>query len=143
MGVAVVVGVWVAIAAAVTTIVDVPLSGAMGEREHAPATVAEAEEPYRLFAGRQVLDLRDLAADDDVARVRVSTVLGEVEVIVPEDTAVRVDATVAAGSITVFDEAVEGVGLGQQLEHGTWAAAAQQVELELRVGLGEVVVRGP
>lgn len=142
VGVAVVVGIWVAIAAVVTTVVDVPLSGAMGDREHAPTTVAEAEEPERLFAGQQVLDLRELEAGDDVAHVELSTVLGELEVLVPDDLAIRVDASVAAGSIDLLGEAVDGVGLRQQVEHGDWDTASRRVDLRLRVGLGQVVVRG-
>ena len=143
IGVAVFVGVWVAIAAVVTAVVDIPLTGAMGDREHTPTTVAEAEESHRLFAGTQVLDLRSLDTAGDAVEVELSTVLGEVEVLVPDDMAVRIDARVAAGSISLLGETVDGVGLRQQVEHGAWETAASRVELDVQVGLGEVVVRGP
>ena len=141
IGVAVVVGVWVGIAALVTSAVDVPLSGAFGDRQHTPTTVAEAGEAQRLFAGTQVLDLRSLDTAGDVVEVESSTVLGAVEVLVPEGMAVRVDATAAAGAITLFDETIDGIGLDRQVEHGDWATAPRRVDLAVRVGLGEVVVR--
>lgn len=140
IGLAVFVGVWIAIAAIVTSVVDVPLTGAVGEHDLQPATAAELEADYRLFAGSQVLDLRGLELGEGTTEVSLSTVLGEVEVIVPQGMEVRIDAAVAGGSLDLFGEVVDGLGLDDVEESEGWADAARRLDLELRVGLGEVHV---
>lgn len=141
IGLAIFVGVWLAIGAIVTSVVDVPLTGAVGDREVAPATAAELEDGYRLFAGTQTLDLRDLQLAEGTTEVAVSTVLGEVDVVVPDGMAVRVDAAVAGGSMDLYGDVVDGLGLDDVEEADGWADAARRLDLELRVGLGEVQVR--
>lgn len=141
IGLAVFIGVWLAIGAIVTSVVDVPLTGAVGDQEVAPATAAELEDGYRLFAGTQTLDLRGLELAEGTTEVAVSTVLGEVEVVVPAGTEVRVDAAVAGGSLDLFGEVVDGLGLDDVEETDGWDDAARRIDLELRVGLGEVRVR--
>ncbi len=141
IGLAIFVGIWLAIGATVTTVVDVPLTGAVGEHDLAPVALTELEDDYRLFAGSQVLDLRDMVLTAGTTEVSLSTVLGEIDVVVPESMAVRVDASVAGGSIDLDGDAADGLGLDDVMESDNWADAPQRLDLELRVGLGEVRVR--
>lgn len=141
IGLAIFVGIWVAISATVTAVVDVPLTGAVGERDLAPATAGELEDDYRLFAGSQVLDLRNLELAEGTTEVSLSTVLGEIEVVVPDGMAVRVDGSVAGGSMDLYGDVSDGLGLDDVEESDGWADAARRIDLELRVGLGEVHVR--
>ena len=140
IGFAVFVGVWIAIAAVLSATVDVPLAGAVGDREVAPADVADLEDEYRLFAGTQVVDLRDLVLVEGTTSLDVSTVLGQVRVLVPPDVAVQVDASVAAGQVDVFGETTDGVGVDADEQTEGWDQADTRLDLHLRVGLGEIVV---
>lgn len=143
VGLAVFVGVWLAIAAMVSVVLDVPLTGAVGERELMPTSATELVDDSRLFAGRQLLDLRDVELTEGTTDVELSVVLGEVEVVVPEGMAVRVDAATAGGSIDVFDDPVDGLALRHQDETPGWTDASSRLDLHLRVGLGEITVRAP
>ena len=146
VGLAVFVGVWVTIASLVTLFVGVPLTGGVGDRVATPSTVTEVADGYRSFAGTQTLDLRALdlrspGPADGTLEVEVSTLLGEVEVLVPSGMAVRVDAAGGAGTLDLAGSVVDGVGLRDDHETAGWADAARRVDLRLRVGLGEVRLR--
>ena len=141
VGLAVFVGVWLTIAAVLTTTVGAPLAGGVGDREVAPATAAELEEEYRLVAGTLVIDIRDVVLDEGTTSLALSTVLGQVELVVPDEVAVRVDASVVAGQIDVLDDVVDGVSIDLEDETEGWEAATRRLDVELRVGLGEVLVR--
>jgi hypothetical protein len=141
LGVAIFVGVWLAIGAVVSGAADVPLTGAVGDRAVAPTTAAALDDGYRLFAGTQTLDLRDLELPPGTTDVTVSTVLGEVDVRLPEGMAVRIDAAVAAGAIDLDGTLVDGLGPDRQLTTGDWADATRRLDLELRVGLGQIRVQ--
>lgn len=140
LGLAVFVGVWLSLFALVTAVVEVPLTGAVGDVDIAPVSAGELDDAYRLFAGSQRLDLRDLELGPGTTELVVSTVLGEIEVRVPAGMAVRVDAAAAAGTVEVGGTPVEGVGLLREDVTEGWDAAEQRLDLELRVGLGEVRV---
>lgn len=141
LGLAVFVGVWLSAFAILAAVTTVPLTGAVGDVELAPATAAELEDGYRLFAGTQRLDLRDIELEPGTTEVALSTVLGELEVWVPEGMAVRVEAGVAAGSIDLDDVVVDGVALDRVETTEGWDAAERRLDLELRVGLGQVRLR--
>lgn len=138
IGLAVFLGVWLTIAVVVAGVLDTPLAGAIGDRHLAPTTTAELED-QRLFAGTQVIDLRGLELPAGTSELQVSTVLGEVEVVVPGSMAVRVDARVAGGTLNLFGDVVDGLGLAQEAAIG--GGTDRVLELEVRVGLGEVRVR--
>lgn len=139
IGVSIVVGVLLAVAATMTLLVDAPLTGAVGDNVVSPTTVEELDDTYRLFAGSHRIDLRDLEFTDDTVELEVSAVLGEVEVIVP-DVGVRIDAGVTAGAIEIFGTRTEGVNLDEQSETWAWDAAQRRLDLHLRVGAGEIRV---
>ncbi len=134
-------GVWLAIGAIVTAVVDVPLTGAVGDQLHVPTTATQLDDGYRMFAGTQTLDLREIELVDGTTEVALSTVLGEVEVVVPAGMAVRVDAAAAGGAIDLYGTTIDGLGLDDQAATDDWDEAARRVELQLRVGLGEITVR--
>lgn len=138
IGLAVFLGVWLTIAVVLAGMLDTPLAGTVGDRDVVPTTSAELTD-QRLLAGTQVVDLRELELPPGTSELRVSTVLGEVEVVVPDTMTVQVDARVAGGSIDLYGDVVDGLGLQQETTTG--GGTDRVLELELRVGLGEVRVR--
>ncbi len=141
LGFAVFVGVWLAIFALLTAVTSVPLTGAVGDVDITPATVTDLDDGYRLFAGTQRVDLRGLELEAGTTEVVVSTVLGEIDVRVPEGVAVRIEASAAAGGVDLYGTAIDGVGIDRTDETDGWSSAEHRLDLDLRVGLGQVRVR--
>jgi phage shock protein PspC (stress-responsive transcriptional regulator) len=128
---------------AATTAVDVPLEGGVGDRLHRPQSVAELEDEYRLGAGELVLDLRGLDADDlrgDIARVEVSIGAGAMEVFLPTGATVTGTARAQLGDVDVLGARSKGGDARRRIDV-VGAEGGGRIELDLRVGLGEVVVR--
>jgi len=126
--------------------VDVPLDAGLGDRTYTIDTVGELREDYDLLAGDMVVDLT--AAP--LSRTRTTEVdanlgVGDLEVRVPEDARVTVDATVRAGDL-------DWPGPGDTSEDGTsidrsitlaGEPGGPRLHLDLSVGFGTLeVVRG-
>ncbi|MEA2973726.1 MAG: hypothetical protein QOG82_2184 [Actinomycetota bacterium] len=124
----------------VASVIDVPLKGGAGERLFRPTTVAELRSPYRLAAGELALDLRGFDADGRTVPVVATMAVGNVIVTVPEGMAVEVDAHVGAGTLLIFGREWSGVGIDERMERAG-AAGGGRLELDVKVGLGDLEVR--
>ena len=128
---------------AATTAIDVPLEGGVGERLHRPQTIAELDDEYRLGAGELVLDLRGLDAGDlrgDTRRVEVSIGAGAMEVFLPAGATVTGTARAQLGDVDVLGARSHGGDARRHIDV-VGAEGGGRIELDLRVGVGEVVVR--
>jgi len=139
-GLAIALAVVLAVGGLFGAMLDVPVRGSVGDQRHTVAGEVVPEAEYRLLAGTLVLDLRDLDVPAGLTEVSVSTVLGEVRVLLPEDVAVSVSARVAAGDIRVLDERHDGMGVSTQVTTPGFDTADQQLRLTVGVGLGSVRV---
>ena len=140
LALAVVVGVFLTIGAVASAVLDVPFRGAIGERSHHPTATADLQDEYHHLVGDLVVDLRDVDLGPGTTTVAVTTVLGQVDVQVPDDVAVTVHATTGGGTATVFGVSQDGVNVRLDEQSENWASADQRLELEVGVGLGEVTV---
>jgi phage shock protein PspC (stress-responsive transcriptional regulator) len=144
-----------AVPATAAVIADVHVDRSAGDREVRPATQARAAQGYRLGVGRMVLDLRDLELGaGDRVRVPARVDVGSLGVVLPRRTCVgwTVDTHVGIGGHTgvLGDDLVRGDwsaagGRRRTVEidpagAGTRAASRPRVTLDLRVGVGEIVV---
>ncbi len=129
-----------AVGSSLGPLTDLPFSGGIGSRVERPASLDGVEGAYRLAVGDLELDLRGVTfpAGADV-RVEASVGLGRLTVRVPDGVNVDGVATAAAGNVVTFGDDTGGVGVEQQFGSGA-AGLDARLELELRVGLGEIVV---
>ena len=116
-----------------------------GSRTWAPQSVAELLPTYQVGVGEVELDLRDLPVAGQVD-VRARVGLGSLLVTVPSGTRVRVVAHSAAGSTNLFGVTRDGLDVDATADQAPETAVpagadAGVLVLDLRVGLGEVVVR--
>jgi phage shock protein PspC (stress-responsive transcriptional regulator) len=126
----------------VATVVDIPLSGPIGDRTWAPRTVADVADSYEVSIGEGVLDLTDVPiGQGDRLDVEASVGVGHLVIEVPDDVAVEVAAEVGAGEARVFGLIDSGMGVSAERSFGD--AGAGTIELNLQVGLGQIEVRGP
>jgi phage shock protein PspC (stress-responsive transcriptional regulator) len=126
--------------------VDVPLDAGLGDRTYTVDTVGELRQDHDLLAGNMVLDLTDAPLPrTGTAEVEANLGLGDMEVRVPEDARVTVDATVEAGDLDwpgPAGTADDGTGLDRSF---TLAGepGGRRLHLDLSVGFGTLeVVRG-
>ncbi len=126
-----------ALGSSVGALGDIPFSGGIGQRVERPATLAE-DVTHRLAIGELEIDLTaaELAASGTV-RVTASVALGRLVVRAPADAGLRVEAAAGAGSIKVLGEVAEGF----DVDLAVTADGSPVIELDLKIGLGELVVQ--
>jgi phage shock protein PspC (stress-responsive transcriptional regulator) len=111
---------------------DVSLNDGVGDRSYRPATVAGVHDRYELGIGKLTVDLSNLPANRSVD-LEAKVGMGELNVIVPQDATVAVDAGARAGSIDALGEEDDG-------SHAHVVTGTGQYVLHLHVGAGKVLV---
>jgi hypothetical protein len=134
----VVVGILVALVGIPALLVDDDLfSGGVGESTERPETTADLE-PFRHAIGKLTVDLTAPDLDLDDRTVEASVGIGELLVLVPDDTDVTVDAHVGAGNADVLGEQEDGFDVDVDWISGT--SGTQELTLDLEAGLGDIRV---
>lgn len=117
------------------------LAGGVGDVIEAPATNDELET-YRQGIGKLTVDLTSPDLELDGADVEASIGIGELVVLVPSDTDVSLQADVGIGNVEAFGDTESGVGVEVDWPSKT-TSGAQELDLELHAGIGNVRVVGP
>jgi predicted membrane protein len=135
----VVVGLLVALVGIPALFVDDDLlSGGVGELTKRPETTADLE-PFRHAVGKLTVDLTAPDLDLDAQTVEASVGIGELLVLVPEDTDITVDAHVGIGNADVLGEEENGFDVDFASISGT--SGTQELTLELEAGIGDIRVQ--
>jgi hypothetical protein len=117
-----------------------PAAFSAGERTIAVTDVADLEERYGLGAGTMTLDLRALELPTGTTEVRAGVNLGELVVLVPPDVTIAGEGRVALGEVDHFGRSSGGIAPRAALT-APGDDADRVLELDLRVGLGQIEVR--
>ncbi|MGH3134463.1 MAG: LiaF domain-containing protein [Gaiellaceae bacterium] len=134
----VLIGVLVALAGVPALLVEDELyEGGVGESVERPASSADLE-PYRQGIGKLTVDLTEPGLPLDDVTVEASVGIGELVVLVPPDTDVTIDAHAGVGNIEALGETESGIDVDVSGISGT--SGAQELELELEVGIGHLRV---
>lgn len=129
-----------AIGMSAAAVIDVPVSGEVGDRAYAPATVEEVRSAYHLGVGGLVVDLSRVDFGVGGASVKVTTGVGDLQVLVPRDVEVVAFGHAGAGVVRLFGGEVNGTDVGRRVVSPGVEGAGRLV-IDARVGIGEVVVR--
>ncbi|MDQ3107089.1 MAG: hypothetical protein M3Q68_04710 [Actinomycetota bacterium] len=140
-------GLALTVALASVSAVDVGLlQKGVGERSFVPTDAGDLESNYQLGVGSLTLDLTELdAAAMAGRRVRVQVAMGELIVVLPpaEVVGVEIIAEAQAGELDLFSntgEAAGGTNVRGRYEDPPSEIEAEQLELDLDVGLGSIQV---
>lgn len=134
----IVLGAVLTVLASVAAVGDGPFGVGMGERYHAPTSIADLETGYSLGAGTLTLDLRQVPLSaDTTTEVDVRVLMGEVLVQVPEDVEVIVEARAGMGDVTVFGQTQSGIDPRLNVTQGD---SPQVLRLHLSVLMGSIEV---
>lgn len=118
------------------------------ERTIAPRTAAQVQDAYDYSVGETTLVLSDVRNPEDLAGRTVSLDLGagRVRIVLPDDVPVDVRADVGLGSIEFPDQNSGGGGIRLDGSYGASSGSNSDLdalELDVEVGLGEIVVVEP
>jgi hypothetical protein len=140
-GVLVVLGILVALAGIPALLADEKLfEGGVGEAVERPESANDLEA-FRQGIGKLTVDLTGAELDLDGATVEASIGIGELVVLVPDDTDVSLDVHVAVGHAEALGETQNGIDVDLVSISGT--SGSQELTLTLDAGIGNVrVARG-
>jgi len=134
-------GLLLVVATAVSSTIDVPLRGGIGDDRYRPTHVADVLAKYELAIGHMSLDLRDVApGPGETVNVNASVGIGRLQVNVPSSARIEVDAHTGAGSIVLFGRHDDGWHRDVIRAVDGDQGAQGVLHLKLRVGAGEVDV---
>jgi hypothetical protein len=135
----VVIGIVLSVVLLVTTVVDVPLGGGIGDRTVRPTV--PRDRTYELAIGQLTIDLTRAGVDipmQPVQHVRAHLGVGQLVVIVPVGlSGVEVHAKAGIGDVSILGRRRGGLGVDYRSPQGGSAS----IVLELSVGVGQVEVR--
>jgi predicted membrane protein len=124
----------------VSTLIDVPITGGIGDKQATPLTLADLHDEYHLGMGELRLDLSHLTFERGTAHtVRATVGIGSLRVTVPRNATVELHGHAGVGELRLFGQRDEGI----RVDRDTTLAAgenAPRIVLEVEVGLGEVRV---
>ncbi len=105
-----------------------------------PPTAAEVDSPYQLGAGEMLIDLTLLSPDELALVGRIESTLGagRLEIRVPEDVGVAIEARVGIGSFEPLGYEHGGIGIHEAMEIGPDPIV---MHIDAEVGAGIIVVR--
>jgi hypothetical protein len=134
----VVLGILVALAGVPALVVDENFfEGGVGHSVERPESSGQLE-PFRQAIGKLTVDLTAPDLDLDGVKLEASLGIGDLVVLVPDDTDVALDAHVAAGNAEAFGQAESGFDVDLSVISGT--SGSQELELQLEVGIGNARV---
>lgn len=136
----VVFGVFLTVAVIISAVAPVDaFRGGVGERQFRAETGADLATDYRLGVGDMSLDFSDLELTAPEA-IRASLGAGTLQVELPEDLPVRIEARSGAGEVTIFGENSDGLSVTRTYESPGFDPAQPGLILELEVATGEIEV---
>ncbi len=156
VGIALIIGTWIGraraliaagviltVALAATAALDVPLRGGIGVHNDTPLALSDLPATYHLGIGNQTVDLTQLKTGGKTVQVAASVGLGQLRVFVPGDAVVKVHGRVGAGDLRLLGTVTNGTHLNRNVvldPQGPTVAGAGELDLDLRVGMGDVEV---
>ena len=130
-----------AVLSTVSSTFSVPLRGGYGDRDYRPAAIG-AQAEYHLIAGEIDLELGEVDFAEGVTRVEVGVTFGKIVIQgIPDGVAVTVNASAAAGQVTVFDALWEGVNVDVTHVDDAFNQARRRLIIDARVVFGQIEVR--
>ena len=123
-----------------TAALNVPLRGGAGNRYDTPISASDLQRSYHLGVGKQRLDLTELDLNGGTKYVSATVGVGDIDVVVPQSAKVVVHARAGAGQLRLFYRNFSGTQLDREMTMGATGKQAGELDLELRVGIGQVEV---
>jgi phage shock protein PspC (stress-responsive transcriptional regulator) len=123
-------------AAIFVAIFPVHLGRGVGHRTYTPAALSELHRSYRFGVGDMRLDLTNVRLPVGTTHVTARVDVGDLRVVVPSDTAVRVEGDVRLGYLNLLGESKDGRNVDGSIDE----TGERVLVLDAHVGVGSVRV---
>jgi len=123
-------------AAVFASIFHVHLGRGVGERSYVVAGAQDLHRNYRLGIGDLTVDLGNVRFDKGETQVGTRVDVGNLQVIVPQNVALRVHGDAQLGQVEVLGQTADGRNVDKKLEQ----AGKRVLVLDAHVGVGKVSV---
>jgi phage shock protein PspC (stress-responsive transcriptional regulator) len=124
-------------AAVFAAVVHVHLGRGIGDRRYSVSSVQDLRDNYRLGIGNLDVDLGSLQLPRGVTHVNARVDVGELDVVVPRDAAVRVHGDAQYGQVDLFGDESNG----HDVDRSVSQPGARVLVLDTHVGAGALHVR--
>lgn len=135
------IGVLMTVLLAMSSGVNGAVGPGFGDVHYAPTSAAQLQDLYQRKLGDLTLDLRSIELDSGLHRTTASVGLGDIDVMVSGDVAVRVVAENALGDIDLPGPTrVEGGSETVTYQSSGYETASTKLEVLLRTSIGDITV---
>jgi phage shock protein PspC (stress-responsive transcriptional regulator) len=125
----------------VSTVVDVPITGGIGDQRATPLTLADLHDEYHLGMGELRLDLTHLRLDrGSVHTIKATVGIGSLRVTIPRDASVEVHGHAGMGELRLVDQREDGIRVDRDTTVSAGGENPPRIVLDVQVGIGEVRV---
>jgi phage shock protein PspC (stress-responsive transcriptional regulator)/predicted membrane protein len=119
---------------------DMRFDSAFGDHMERPRAASALAPSYNHAFGSMTLDLRSIELPPGTTQVSASNSFGSTQVLVPPDVPVRVVASTAFGSISMFGEELGGFG-ERTVQTDGYDTAQRRLEITVSTAFGSAEVR--
>ncbi|MUV36585.1 Protein LiaF [Lentibacillus sp. JNUCC-1] len=95
---------------------------------------------YRDAVGDYYINIAKAFIPEEEIPIRINNWAGEIQILLPKDVPCRVDASVKAGELIVFGEALDGINRSLFFESPDYADATRKLGMHLRMKAGSIRV---
>jgi predicted membrane protein len=125
----------------VSTLIDVPITGGVGEKNVNPFVLSDLKDDYHLGMGELRLDLTHLTFDHGTVHTIKATVgIGHVLVRLPRNVTAEIHGHAGLGEVRFLDQHDGGVRIDRDTILATGGENPPRIVLQLEVGAGQVEV---
>jgi phage shock protein PspC (stress-responsive transcriptional regulator) len=125
----------------VGTVIDVPISGGIGEQRATPLSLADLHEEYHLGIGELRLDLSHLTFENGTTHTIKATVgVGHVLVVLPRNVTVQLHGHSGMGEVRFFDQHDGGFRINRDTTLSAGGENPGRIVIDAEAGLGQVEV---
>ncbi|MGH2555250.1 MAG: PspC domain-containing protein [Actinomycetota bacterium] len=122
-----------------TSLIDVPITGGIGDRYVNPQEVGELQRTYELTAGDLVIDLTSMRSGPGEVVIRATVATGRIRVVAPDLVSIDARAHAGAGSISLLGRTDRGIRVDVTRSSPAPGTIGNLI-LDLRTGIGEILV---
>ncbi len=124
-----------------STVIDVPITGGVGDKSVTPFSVNELQNEYHLGVGELRLDLTHIAFERGTTHYLAATVgVGHLLLRLPRDVVVEIHGHAGLGEVRFLDQHDGGVRIDRDAVLQTSGENAPRLVIDAEVGVGQVEV---
>jgi len=125
----------------ISTVIDVPITGGLGDLTATPLSIADLHDEYHLGMGELRLDLSHLTFDRGTVHTIKATVgIGHVLVTLPRNATAELHGHAGLGEVRFLDQHDGGIRIDRDTMLSAGGESPSRIVLDVEVGIGQVEV---